>query len=473
MRIKHRKILILALFSLMAFFYADFSYGADNSYTNTDADGNFLVLPPNTPPGKLYSTVKPTKNPFDLYHDATWAAINGRSVCLTTDSTRFYECITSCNKEPCYQSCLETSKLTQEACVEKYDAIESSLRKIHESIVKGTYQKETRYANDLFNMSLDERLNNESIAMGLGAKKIEVSSDYGLGSIKSYNSADIPDLGENEVLIKGASRVIDTEDSPGYRIVDTYYVSNIADIPKNYTLAPSGMINRLSDVEPEDRGEYPELNENGYIPVYKIDSGNKMLDSDLELDKKGIFSFNFENTEMSKSIIGRVANYWNTFWSGGNDAISGHIAQKIYSENAATTLKQFGDYGRSVSSQLPQADREAKIYNYVNKNIVFHDALTIDGTHSISISHSLEQAVASKEGVCRDKAAALEYTLEANGIKANRVVSDNHVFVAVLKPDGKVDHYLDPTYYETYLPLSRPNVKPNQLIPNTYGKNKK
>ena len=86
-----------------------------------------------------------------------------------------------------------------------------------------------------------------------------------------------------------------------------------------------------------------------------------------------------------------------------------------------------------------------------------------------SIAHSLDEAVALGQGVCRDKATALEYGLEAAGIQAARVISDGHVFVAVLNQNGTVNHCLDPMYYETYLSLPRTSVKPDQIIYNNYN----
>lgn len=70
----------------------------------------------------------------------------------------------------------------------------------------------------------------------------------------------------------------------------------------------------------------------------------------------------------------------------------------------------------------------------------------------------------SGQGVCRDKAAALEYALNAADIPAEEVITPQHVFVAVMNSDGTVNHYLDPMYYETYVSLQRSNISSGQLV---------
>ena len=104
----------------------------------------------------------------------------------------------------------------------------------------------------------------------------------------------------------------------------------------------------------------------------------------------------------------------------------------------------------------------------MNNNIKYQDP----NASSITVAHSLEQAVTCGQGICRDKSVALEYGLEAAGISAARVVSNQHVFVAVLNSNGSVNHYLDPMYYENYVPLQRPSVSSSQIVNNNYNSKK-
>jgi hypothetical protein len=188
------------------------------------------------------------------------------------------------------------------------------------------------------------------------------------------------------------------------------------------------------------------------------------LKEDAKADQNGDFSYasvvDPKLNNLGIDQIGKDSKLSQEFLSV-NSAMSKQI--EPYNENSGEILSDFKDYGAKLPSNESQADKEKDIYNYVNNNIKAADP----NSTSYDSGHSLADAVSCGIGVCADKAVALVTTLNAAGIPAAQVDAPNHTFVAVLKSgttNGSVDHYLDPMYFETYLPLQRPSVKAYQLV---------
>ena len=186
--------------------------------------------------------------------------------------------------------------------------------------------------------------------------------------------------------------------------------------------------------------------------------------NDARQDKSDVFLYDFSKTPIAESAVMSVVNsVLSTITQ--NDAILGSLSMRQYSENADATLSQFADYSRNLPKGLSERQIERSVYDYVNNTIKYADP----DASQISLDHNLEQAVAAGQGVCRDKSVALEYGLDAVGISAARVVTPAHVFVAILNSDGTVNHYLDPMYYENYVPLQGSNIIPGQIIRDKYS----
>ena len=322
---------------------------------------------------------------------------------------------------------------------------------------------------------------NDQIAETIDAVKIPITQDLSKEIPEVYSSDSIPTLKDGEVLIKGRSTALGIEgmelnsSRQDMKVNDTYYLVDKNTLPTDYIL--SG----ISSIKVGD----------SIIPIYNISTKDDVLARNTQYDKDGVFKFDFNNspsaTNPTMRLVNSIAQTVDTSLnvlgkvpttlimsnplialsllagtaSGAlpsNDAIMGHIALNSYNKDADVTLAKFADIDTySVQSGATQGQKEESVYNVVNNNIKFQDPAR-------GLSNTLEQAVATGSGVCRDKTPALVAGLNAVGIPAAQVVSDGHTFAAVLNTDGSVNHYLDPMYYETYLPLQRPSVNANQII---------
>jgi len=303
---------------------------------------------------------------------------------------------------------------------------------------------------------------NDWLAKVLNFRKVSVDREYSHGDINVYSSDTLQNLGPGEVLVKGPSTLVPALGGEYNEYKDTYYVADINKLPSGYVLSGAGEINIGGVQKTEGESGLPVLDANN-VPVYNIKTIDDAMAYDKQQDSSGIFKYDFKLTPVANSSLMSAINRVATA-ATSNEAIMGHITMNRYIKSPDTTLAQFGDFGKSVPMDLPDEQREKSVYDYVNKTIQYQDPFV----SSVSAGHTLEEAVASGQGVCRDKAAALEYGLEAAGISAARVVTPSHVFVAVLNSDGSANHYLDPMYYENYVPLQRPNVTSGQIIHNNY-----
>ncbi|MCX6752053.1 MAG: hypothetical protein NTZ87_00935 [Candidatus Nomurabacteria bacterium] len=326
---------------------------------------------------------------------------------------------------------------------------------------------------DSVTIKQDTLTESDNIAQSLGFQPLAVDSSGSVGDIKIYEVGTLPPLGDGDVIVTGAPTKVTTTSNgvDSTKTIDTYYVVNKYALPDNYTL--QAIIGGEINIGGEQKGELtgigiPILDENN-VSTYKLMIAGEALAKDAQYSADGIFNFDFNNSpsNISKNIIMELFDALATTVTG-NDAIMGHISTTM-KENAIdfdVTLAKFGYFASDLSSDnLSQEQIERSIYDYVNNELKTQDPTA----SSISVSHNLDQAVALGQGICRDKATALEYGLEVAGISAARVISDSHIFVAVLNTDGSVNHYLDPMYYETYLPLPRTSVKPSQIINNNYA----
>jgi len=310
-------------------------------------------------------------------------------------------------------------------------------------------------------VTLSPQTENDAIAKQLGLKPVQVPFVSGFNGISVYDPGTVPNLGSDEVLVRGGSVTTQTFTNVGdgnKTIDDTYYAVNKNDLPSGYVLQGAGEINTGGVQATDGQFGLPVLDANN-VPVYNLVTTNDALAADAKAASNGVFKYDFSNSAGNTGIVMQTVNSLLTTVTG-NDAIMGHISMDSYTSDADATLLQFTDYARSLSPDLPQAQVEKSVYDDVNNAIQYEDP----AASSISLEHNLEQAVAAGQGVCRDKAAALEYALNAAGIPADEVIAPQHVFVAVLNSDGTVSHYLDPTYYETYIQLNRTNVNSNQLV---------
>lgn len=291
-----------------------------------------------------------------------------------------------------------------------------------------------------------------------------------IGDIKVYPAGSLPKLAPGEVLIKGwlgeyASRIENGELVPMQK--DTYFVANKNTLPEGYILQGVGEINVGG--MPQERGlaiELANLDFKNYVPVYDIYTKADVIAMNNSTSMNGEFKFDFKElstvfSKDSKTAMQVVNSVLSTVT--GNDAVMGHLAVKQYTKGSEKILSDFGTYGNALSKDLSMEQREKSVYKYVNEKIAYQYP-------EITASHSLEQAISCGQGVCRDKSAALEYALEAAGIQADEVIASKHVFVVVYNSDGKVDHYLDPMYYDTYIPLQRAKVDSDQIIKRTVYK---
>ncbi|MEI6238193.1 MAG: hypothetical protein WCP15_01505 [bacterium] len=316
----------------------------------------------------------------------------------------------------------------------------------------------------------DSPLSSDILAKKLGFKPFLASSDMLLSDIKIYSPETFPVLSSGDVVVVGAPTKVDSvvDGTAKTEVKDTYYIVNKYALPDGYILMSNGEINiggeQKTETAPDKTFKYI-LDENN-VATYQLMTKEEALAKDTNLNNKNTFKFDFNNTVVADNIVTKVFNSVISTVTG-SDAIYGHLTIDMYTKDPHVTLSQFGDFANSLASDnLSQIQTEKSIYDYVNNTIKTQDTSSIP---SISLQHNLAQAVALGQGVCRDKAAALEYGLESAGISAAKVVSDNHVFVAVLNPDNTVNHYLDPMYYENYLPLQRSNVDQGQIIYNHYN----
>ncbi len=320
-----------------------------------------------------------------------------------------------------------------------------------------------------------ERQNDQTIASKLGLKSFTAQETTGSGgervikttesitngtifskttdriSEREYDAADIPSLNDGQVLVAGATT--NNTDQPGQTQggnTDTYYIADKNNLPDNYVLSPASSL---------------ASSDGDYQPVFIVRDKATALSEDAKADKNGDFSYassvdpKLNNLGIDK--IGQDSKLAEEFITVNTTRTS---ELRTYNEHSGELLSGFRDYGASLPSDTSQADKEKAAYDYVNGKIVVGN----DSSSSYDSGHSLAEAVSCGQGVCRDKAPALVTTLNAAGIPAAQVDVPGHTFVAVLnkdKNDGSVDHYLDPTFYETYLPLQRPSVKPYQLFP--------
>lgn len=307
--------------------------------------------------------------------------------------------------------------------------------------------------------SLDEKkeiisreTDNDIYAKNLDLKPIvvdfESSLTVGQSTIKIYSPGVLPDLKPGEVLVQGKTS--------GKK--DSYYIVDKNNLPEGYVLSGIGEINIGGSAKKDEFG-FTVLKEDRFVPVYDLKTKYDALLEDTRQSNKGIFKYDFYNKQKNDHIFMKVLNSILTTVTS-NDAILMHIAMNQSLENADTTLAKFRDYGKTVSAQSSSQDQiERKIYDYVNNTIKYYYAPDI-----IYSGHTLEQAVSCGQGVCRDKASALEYGLEAAGIQADKVITRSHVFIVVYDKQGNISHYLDPMYYESYLPLYRTNLTDDQII---------
>lgn len=303
---------------------------------------------------------------------------------------------------------------------------------------------------------ISRETDNDIYAKNLDLKPIivdfESSLTVGQSTIKIYSPGVLPELKPGEVLIQGKNS--------GEK--DSYYVVDKNNLPEGYVISGVGEINIGGSAEKDEFG-FTVLKEDEFVPVYDLKTKYDALLEDTRQSNKGVFSYDLNNAQKDDNVFIKVLNSILTTVTS-NDAILSHIAMDQYLENADTTLVKFGDYGKGVATQFSSQDQvERKIYDYVNNTIKYQYAPDI-----ISTGHTLEQAVSCGQGVCRDKASALEYSLEAAGIQADKVITREHVFVAVYDKQGNIDHYLDPMYYESYLPLYRTNLTSDQIIKRKY-----
>ncbi len=311
----------------------------------------------------------------------------------------------------------------------------------------------------------------DKLAQALGLKPISAIATGGENGIYYYATDAIPALQSGQVLIKGDQLITETAKDGIYGITtykyqDNFYILDKNNLPNGYVLQGSNMISPGGTNMYTSEGFFISASANNkYIPVYNLMTEANALARENKANDNGVFTYNIANAGIPMTVLVKVY-YGARLAISGNNSILSHSAMKSYSDpkNPPSRLAKFGNYGAVVAARnLSQADTEKAIYDYVNNVIQFK-------LPSMSKQSVLINAIDTKSGVCRDKAPALEYGLAMAGIKTARVVSDQHVFVAVLKSDGKtVDHYLDPMYYETYLPLTRPSVKPNQIIYNQFN----
>ena len=286
---------------------------------------------------------------------------------------------------------------------------------------------------------------NDTIAQQLQLNPVAVDPGGFFGNVALYPEGALPDLNTGDVLVRGASSVSDGN------IQDNYYVVNKYALPSGYVLQGSGEINI---------GGTPALVEDaGNVPLYNLIPMATAMAADAKEAANGVFSYNFSQTPVANVGVMEVLNSVMTTVTG-NDAIMSHLTANSYASGAQDTLAQFTDYAKNLSPDLSETQVEKSIYDYVNNTIQTEDP----SASSISLAHNLQQAVDSGQGVCRDKAAALEYALNAADIPAEEVITPQHVFVAVMNSDGTVNHYLDPMYYETYVSLQRSNISSGQLV---------
>jgi hypothetical protein len=232
-----------------------------------------------------------------------------------------------------------------------------------------------------------------------------------------YDGKDIPRLSAGQVLIAGKHL-----SGENYGKDDFYIVDKNTFASEGYVLSAMGSIN---------------TNDGRYYPLMVIHTKKEAQAYDLEKDSKYFFT----NTDPE-------------FLKYAKESIE-------YNEPMFVDyLKEYKGYGSSLPANMSQAEKERKVYDYVNDKIVSAppDNSLYDDNHKFNESCIIGQ------GVCRDKSPALISGLKAAGIDAAQVYSSGHTFVAVMKSDGTVDHYLDPMWYETYLPLARPNVDRSQIF---------
>ncbi|MEI6480235.1 MAG: transglutaminase family protein [bacterium] len=313
--------------------------------------------------------------------------------------------------------------------------------------------------------------NSTSDSSGLSLEKnIEIADKLGLSSFNikeiaaqkvsldgvitdaKYSSGEIPHLDSGQVLLDGDI------DSNNKR---TFYIANENQLPENYILTGVAEINTRKNFVSSI------FNEGTYVPVYAVQTKEEAIAGDNKSDANGKFLL----TGNTMGVYNSLTNSTNNIVEAGLEVSDPRVPREIktiadYNSNSKETLASFIDYGQRLESSgtLSQEQKEQQAYEYVNEKIQWENPNAANDAN-YPMSHTLEQAVQCGHGVCRDKAPALVETLNAAGVPARQVVSDSHTFVAVLNGEGGVDHYLDPMHYETYLPVSRPSVKPNQILP--------
>ena len=288
---------------------------------------------------------------------------------------------------------------------------------------------------------------NDKIATEIGATKVSVTQDISKEIPGVYPMGAIPVLNDGEVLVKGRSTALTvdgTDTRIDNKVNDTYYVVNKDKLPEGYVIGYPEQVIQVAGKN---------------IPIYDLANKADVLAVDLQHDRDGEFKYDVKNPA-NRSLNTLAARLVNSVMItvSGNDSITGHIASNLYNEKANVTLAKFANPNTyTIPNGATQEQKENVVYDTVNNNI----KSTIRG-----LASTLEDDVANRSGICRDKTPALVVGLNAVGIKAAQVVSDGHTFAAVLNTDGSVNHYLDPMFYETYLPLQRPSVSTNQIIPN-------
>ncbi|MEI6238190.1 MAG: hypothetical protein WCP15_01490 [bacterium] len=360
-------------------------------------------------------------------------------------------------------------KIREKGIIDAYKWALDNLNQLNNQVLTSSTDKSTDQIKlDKVTLAQKELTESDIIAQSLGYRPLAVdpvgnTGIIGKDMIKVLPAGVLPPLAEGDVVVSGAPTIATTHfnTTDKTEVRDTYYIVNKYAISNDYVL-----INTNNEIDIGGaKGKGSIVFDEDTVVTYNLVKKDNAVTYDTQKNVNGKFNFNFENSAVSGSMFAKIFNKIASTVTG-NDAILGHLALRDYAKSPDITLAKFGTFAKDLSTSLSQEQKERSIYDYVNNELRSQNA----NVSSVSVNHTLEQAVALRQGVCRDKSAALEYALTVAGIPAARVISDSHIFVAVLNSDKTVNHYLDPMYYETYLPLQRSNVKMNQMIYNNYGK---